>query len=73
MIIAFKTEEKKKNVKKRTQQLLKKYHLDAAVGNTLGGFGGADNEILLLTKKGKSVWKKGKKEELASVILDMLH
>jgi phosphopantothenoylcysteine decarboxylase/phosphopantothenate--cysteine ligase len=71
-IIAFKTEEKKINVKRRTQQLLKKYHLDGAVGNTLAGFGSPDNEILLLTKRGKSTWKKGKKEELASVILDMI-
>jgi len=42
------------------------------VGNTLAGFGAKDNEILILTKKGKSSWKKGKKEELASVILDMI-
>jgi len=71
-IIAFKTEEKKINVKTKTQQLLTKHHLDGAVGNTLAGFGAKDNEILILTKKGKSTWKKGKKEELASVILDMI-
>jgi len=71
-LIAFKTEEKKTNVRRKTLQLLKKYHLDGAVGNTLAGFGARDNEILLLTKKGKSTWKKGKKEELASAILDML-
>ena len=71
-IIAFKTEEQKKNIKRRTQQLLSEYHLDGAIGNTLAGFGGEYNEVLLLTKKGKSTWKKGKKEELASVILDLL-
>jgi phosphopantothenoylcysteine decarboxylase/phosphopantothenate--cysteine ligase len=71
-IIAFKTEEKKLNVKRKTQQLLTKQHLDGAVGNMLTGFGTKDNEILLLTKKGKSTWKKGKKEELASVILDII-
>jgi phosphopantothenoylcysteine decarboxylase/phosphopantothenate--cysteine ligase len=71
-ILAFKTEEKKKNVKRKTQQLLTRYHLDGAIGNTLAGFGGDYNEILLLSKKGKSTWKKGKKEELASVILDLL-
>jgi len=71
-IIAFKTEEKKINVKRKTQQILTKHHLDGAVGNTLAGFGAKDNEILILTKKGKSTWKKGKKEELASVILDMI-
>ncbi|VVB61356.1 Dihydromethanopterin reductase (acceptor) [uncultured archaeon] len=71
-IIAYKTEEKKINVKRKTQQLLMKHHLDGAVGNTLAGFGAKDNEILILTKKGKSSWKKGKKEELAPVILDMI-
>jgi len=71
-IIAYKSEEKKIHVKRKTQQLLTKYHLDGAVGNTLAGFGTKDNEILILTKKGKSTWKKGKKEELASFILDMI-
>ncbi len=71
-LIAFKTEEKKATVKRRTMELLKKYHLDGAVGNTLAGFGSAENEILLLFRTGKSVWKKGKKEDLASAILDML-
>jgi phosphopantothenoylcysteine decarboxylase/phosphopantothenate--cysteine ligase len=71
-IIGFKTEEKKKNVNRKTQQLLTKYHLSGAVGNTLAGFGGQDNQILLCSKKGKSTWKKGKKEELASSILDMV-
>ena len=71
-LIAFKTEEKKATVKRRTMELLKRYHLDGAIGNTLAGFGASENEIFLLTKKGKSTWKKGKKEELASAILDML-
>ena len=71
-IIAYKLEEKKIDVKRKTQQLLTKYHLDGAVGNTLAGFGAKDNEILMLTKKGKSTWTKGKKEEIASFILDMI-
>jgi phosphopantothenoylcysteine decarboxylase/phosphopantothenate--cysteine ligase len=71
-IIAFKTEEKKKNVEKKTRQMLTKYHLNGAIGNTLAGFGGEYNEILILSKKRRSIWKKGKKEELASVILDLL-
>ena len=71
-IIAFKTEEKKQQVQRRTQQLLTKYHLDGAIGNTLAGFEGDSNEIFLLRKKGKGSWKKGKKEELASFILDLL-
>lgn len=71
-IIAFKTEEKKSDVRRKTQQLYKKYRLDGAVGNTLAGFGGTSNEILVFSKKGKSSWVKGKKEDLASVILDLL-
>jgi phosphopantothenoylcysteine decarboxylase / phosphopantothenate---cysteine ligase len=70
-IVAFKTEEKKQNVRRRTRHLLTKYGLYGAIGNTLGGFGGELNEVLLLRKKGKSVWRKGKKEELASDILDL--
>jgi phosphopantothenoylcysteine decarboxylase/phosphopantothenate--cysteine ligase len=71
-LIAFKTEEKKALVKRKTQQMLLNYRLDAAVGNTLAGFGAEENEVLLLTKRGKSIWKKGKKEELASAILDLV-
>jgi phosphopantothenoylcysteine decarboxylase/phosphopantothenate--cysteine ligase len=71
-LIAFKTEEKKTDVKRKTEELLRKYHLDGAVGNTLGGFGASQNEILLVPRKGRSTWKKGTKEELASVILDLL-
>jgi len=70
-LIAFKAEEKKQNIKRKTQQLLRKYHLDGVVGNTIAGFGAQENEILLLTKKGKATWKKGKKDELASAILDI--
>lgn len=71
-IIAFKTEEQKSDVRRKTKLLLTKYHLDGAVGNTLRGFGGDHNEILLLSKTGKSTWVKGKKEDLASDILDLL-
>lgn len=71
-IIAFKTEEQKSDVRRKTKQLLTKYHLDGAVGNTLRGFGGEHNEILLLSKKGKGTWVKGKKEDIASDILDLL-
>jgi phosphopantothenoylcysteine decarboxylase/phosphopantothenate--cysteine ligase len=71
-LIAFKAEEKKANVKRKTAQLLKRHGLDGAVGNTITGFGREDNEVLLLYRNGKSVWKRGKKEMLASEILNML-
>ena len=71
-VVAFKAEEKKSMVKRKTLELVRKYRLDGAVGNTLGGFGRESNEILLLKKNGNTVWKKGKKEELASSILDLV-
>ena len=71
-IIAFKTEEKKSNVQRKTLQLLTRHRLDGAVGNTLDGFGGDFNEIFLLSRKGKGIWKKGKKQEIARFILDLL-
>ncbi|KYK21101.1 hypothetical protein AYK25_03750 [Thermoplasmatales archaeon SM1-50] len=71
-VIAFKTEDRKTDVKRKTQQLLTKYHLNGAVGNTLTGFRSEHNEVLLLSKNGKAIWRKGKKEELASVILDLI-
>jgi phosphopantothenoylcysteine decarboxylase/phosphopantothenate--cysteine ligase len=71
-IIAFKAEEKKSSVKRKTQEMVRKYSLDGAVGNTIQGFGGRSNEILLFKKNGNVIWKKGKKEELASSILDLL-
>ena len=71
-IIAFKAEEKKSTVKRKTQDMVRKYRLNGAVGNTIQGFGGESNEILLFKKGQNVVWKKGNKEELASSILDLL-
>lgn len=71
-LVAFKAEEKKGDVKRKTQQLLKKYRLDGAVGNTLVAFGAKETEVFVLPRKGKSTWRKGKKEELACAILDLI-
>ena len=71
-IIAFKVEDKKENVKKKSFELLKKNNLDFVAGNTISAFEKGDNEILIVDKKGKSVCKKGKKENLANDILDLI-
>jgi phosphopantothenoylcysteine decarboxylase/phosphopantothenate--cysteine ligase len=71
-IIAFKAEEKKTTIERKSQEMVHKYRLDGVVGNTIKGFGRGSNEILLLKKSGNPLWKKGKKEELASSILDLL-
>ena len=71
-IIAFKAEEQKNEVSKKAVQLLKKHNLDGVIGNTLSAFGRAENEILIVTNKGKRFWRKGKKEDLAYAILDLI-
>ncbi|MFH1100547.1 MAG: bifunctional phosphopantothenoylcysteine decarboxylase/phosphopantothenate--cysteine ligase CoaBC [Methanobacteriota archaeon] len=71
-LVAFKAEEKKADVKGKALRLLKTYHLNGVVGNTLSGFGAEENEILLVNVRGESVWRKGKKEELVSFILDSI-
>ncbi|MCK4416074.1 MAG: hypothetical protein KAU84_02880, partial [Thermoplasmatales archaeon] len=71
-IIAFKVEESKKNLKEKSYQLLKKNQLDFVIANTISAFGKDENEILIINKKGESIHKKGKKEELADYILDVI-
>lgn len=71
-IIAFKVEENKKNLKEKSYQLLKKNQLDFVIANTVSAFGKDENEILIIDKKGESVLRKGKKEELADYILDVI-
>ncbi len=72
-IIAFKVEENKKNLKEKSYQLLKKNQLDFVIANTVSAFGKDENEILIIDKKGESVLRKGKKEELADYILDIIN
>ncbi len=69
-LIAFKVEHNKENLKEKAYQLLKKNHLDFVIGNTISAFGKDENEILIINKKGESIHKKDKKEELANYILD---
>lgn len=71
-IIAFKVEENKKNLKEKSYQLLQKNQLDFVIANTVSAFGKDENEILIINKKGRSFHRKGKKEDLADYILDII-
>jgi|YNPNPStandDraft_1061719.scaffolds.fasta_scaffold00147_16 phosphopantothenoylcysteine decarboxylase/phosphopantothenate--cysteine ligase len=68
-IIAFKTEEKKSNVKKASMNLLKRHNLDVVIGNTIKGFGSHTNEITILKKNGSVKTYKGEKHYLAECII----
>jgi phosphopantothenoylcysteine decarboxylase/phosphopantothenate--cysteine ligase len=72
IIIGYKVEEKKDQLKERALTLLKKNNLDFVVANTLSGFNRDENEIWIIDKKGGSKHKKGNKSQLASYILDMI-
>ena len=71
-IIAFKVEHNKDDLKQKALQLLMKYKLDYVIANTISAFGKDENDILIIDKKGKSIHKKGKKEELANYILNTI-
>jgi phosphopantothenoylcysteine decarboxylase/phosphopantothenate--cysteine ligase len=71
-IIGFKLEDKKDNLSHKAINLLKNNKLDFVIGNTISGFEGEENEIWIFDKNGKSIHKKGKKENLSNVILDLL-
>ncbi|RLF29586.1 MAG: bifunctional phosphopantothenoylcysteine decarboxylase/phosphopantothenate--cysteine ligase CoaBC [Thermoplasmata archaeon] len=71
-IVAFKAEEKKHLLKEKAYNLLQKNQIDYVVGNTLSAFGSDKTEILIVDKKGKTIYKKGKKEEIADHILDTI-
>jgi phosphopantothenoylcysteine decarboxylase/phosphopantothenate--cysteine ligase len=69
-IIGFKVEENKDKIHERALDLLKKNNLDLVVANTISGFDKDENEIWIINKKGKSLYKKGNKCQLTDFILD---
>ncbi len=71
-IIAFKLEENKNNLKKKSYDLLKRNNLDFVVGNTISSLENDKSEILIIDKKGMSKNKMDEKEEIASYILDVI-
>jgi len=71
-IVAFKVEEKKEKLRIKSKNLLEKNNLDFVVGNTISGFESEKNHIIIFDKKGKSFSKKGKKENLANFILEII-
>ncbi len=69
-IIGFKVEDEIKNLKEKSIKLLKENKLDFVIANTISGFKSDENKIWIIDKKEKIFSKKGKKENLASFILD---
>ena len=70
-IIGFKVEDKKDKLSNKALALLKNNDLDYVIGNTISGFESEENEIWIFNKAGKSIYKKGKKENLTNTILDL--
>jgi phosphopantothenoylcysteine decarboxylase / phosphopantothenate---cysteine ligase len=71
-IIGFKVEDKKEKLSDKAMSLLKNNNLDYVIGNTISGFEGDENEIWIFDKTGKKVHKKGKKENLTNIVLDLI-
>ncbi len=71
-IIGFKVEDKKDKLSYKSKNLLKNNKLDFVIGNTVLGFEGKENEIWIFDKNGKSIYKKGKKENLTNNILNLV-
>jgi len=70
-IIGFKIEDKTTKLKKKSYDILKTNNLEFVIGNTTSGFYKDENEIIIINKKGKNIHKKGKKENLTNIILDL--
>lgn len=71
-IIGFKVEDKKDKLPDKAINLLKKNSLDFVIGNMISGFECQENEIWIFDKNCKSIHKKGKKENLTNIILDLV-
>ncbi len=71
-IIAFKLEENKKNLREKSSQLLKRHKIDFVIANTVSAFGKDENDILIINRNDECINKKGKKEDLAIFILDLI-
>ena len=72
ILIGFKVEDKKESLSKKAINLINNNQLDFVIGNTISGFEGKENEIWIFDKNKRSIHKKGKKENLTNVILDLI-
>jgi phosphopantothenoylcysteine decarboxylase/phosphopantothenate--cysteine ligase len=72
ILIGFKAEEKPKNLKEKSMDILKRNKLNYVIGNTISGFSKDKNEFLIIDKKGKTIRKKGTKECLTNIALDTI-
>lgn len=71
-IIGFKVEDKKDKLSYKSINLLKNNKLDYVIANTISAFENEENEIWIFDKNSKSIHKKGKKENLTNIILDLV-
>ncbi len=69
-LVGFKMEKNTDRLTEKTFDLLKKNHLDFVIGNTTKNLNSEKSEIWIIDKKGNSVHKKGKKEQLTDTIID---
>ena len=71
-IIAFKVEETREVLKEKALEILKRYHLNFVVANTIDAFEKDEAEIWIINKNGRVIHKQGKKYYLAEQILDSM-
>jgi phosphopantothenoylcysteine decarboxylase/phosphopantothenate--cysteine ligase len=72
ILVAFKLESNKKNIEKKTIELIKRSDADFVVANTPSSLEKEHHEIWIINKKGKTVLhKKDLKEKTADYILDV--
>jgi len=71
-IIGFKVEDKKDKLPNKAENLLKNNKLDYVIGNTISGFESKENKIWIFDKNRKTFYKKGKKDNLSNIILDLI-
>lgn len=72
VIVGFKLEENKNELKKNSKEILKNYNLDFVIGNTISGLSKDSNEIWIYNNKDKTKYKKDNKNNLAKFILQTI-
>lgn len=71
-IVAFKLETKKENLEEKSKKLLKQNNVDYVIGNLTKNLGKNENEIWIFSKNRETFYRKDKKENLATYILDFI-
>ncbi|HDD56914.1 MAG TPA: hypothetical protein ENF43_00145 [Thermoplasmatales archaeon] len=68
-IVAFKAEERSRDIERRAMEFMNKNGVDMVVANTLSAFGTDDSEIWIVSKDRKILHIKGNKRSLAEKII----